>query len=418
MDFIIFMEAFRKKIYIAAPYTTIFFGSGRKEFDPTKPMPKMESYLLESAKGTSEQIPHANFDEGIIGSFMAARFIHQANLPGFLPFMVPSLYGKPCTGIEGACGTGGRAIAMGLRAILSGLSDSVYVVGFEIQNSVKAVYGADYLAGASYYAKERKAGEAFFFPGVFSKRAGAYFQEFGHDLTRRAMAQWYAQSILNARKNPKAQEFHNSQKNLTSLAMALPDPENFVPHLNYYDCSKVSDGASSLGVFSENGLLSAGINFEDALEIVAIGEAEGDITLSPAKLIELTTTKLAVQKALKAAAISIAEIGWLEIHDCFSISALLALEAIGLAPEGRAPAFILDGSTSSEGVIPTNLSGGLIGFGHPTGASGIRQMVDLNLQMTGKAANQVHAVKPYGMMVSMGGDDITVTCIIVKRAEK
>ncbi len=106
----------------------------------------------------------------------------------------------------------------------------------------------------------------------------------------------------------------------------------------------------------------------------------------------------------------------MEIHDCFSITALLALEAIGLAPKGKAAAFILEGKTRSEGAMPTNLSGGLIGFGHPTGATGVRQMVDLYLQLTGQAANQIDSDKPYGMMISMGGNDITVTCLIVKRA--
>ncbi|MBA2728058.1 MAG: 3-ketoacyl-CoA thiolase [Parachlamydiaceae bacterium] len=412
------MTFLRKKVYVAAGYTTTFFGSGRKEFDPSKPMPKMETYLLESAKGTSEQIPNPKFDEGYIGSFMAARFLHQANLPGFLPFMIPALLGKPCTAVEGACGTGGRVIACGMRSILSDLSDSVFIAGFEIQNSVKAVYGADILAGASYYAKERKDGDAFFFPGVFSKRAAAYLEKYGSDLPRKAMAKWYEQAILNARKNPKAQEFHNTQNDLLGLAVEAPDAANFVPDLNYYDCSKVSDGASSLTLFSEEGLFTAGIKKEDALEIVAIGEAVGDITVPPINPSELVITAKAVQQALETADISLDEIGWLEIHDCFSITALLALEAIGLAPKGQGAAYILEGNTQPDGKTPTNLSGGLIGFGHPTGATGVRQMVDLLMQLTGKAENQVNSSKPYGMMISMGGNDITVTCLIVKRAVK
>ncbi len=410
------MKAFKKKIYVAAGYNTIYFGSGRKEFDPTKPMPTMESYLLEAAKGTLAQIPEPKFDEGIIGSFMAAGFIHQANLPAFLPFILPQLLGKSCTAVEGACGTGGRAIAIGLRSILSDMANAVFVTCFEIQNNMKAVYGADLLAGASYYAKERKGGEAFFFPGVFSLRAGAYFQQFGHLTARQAMAAWYEQAILNARKNPKAQEFHNTHSDLFNLGMTPPDPETFVPFLNPYDCSKVSDGASSLGIFSEKGLQACGISLDEAIEIVGIGEAEGDITQPPVNPVELTTTALAVRKALESSEVSLGDIGWLEIHDCFSISALLALEAIGLAPIGQSPAYILDGKTRIDGEMPTNLSGGLIGFGHPTGASGVRQMVDLFLQLIGNADNQAQSQKPYGMMISMGGNDKTVTCLIVKRA--
>jgi acetyl-CoA C-acetyltransferase len=406
------MATFRKKLYVAAGYNTMFFGPGRREFDPAKPMPTFETYLKEAAQGVALQSQPEQFDEGIICSFMAPGFLKQANLPGFLPFMIPQLQGKPCTGVEGACGTGGRALAIAMRSVLSDLSDTVFTCGFEVQNSVKSVYGADLLAGASYYNKERKSGHAYFFPGVFSDRAGAYYEEFGKDLTRRAMATWYQQAILNARKNPKAQEYHNKTLDLLALGLKSPDPTIFVPHLNLYDCSKVSDGASALLILSEEGLKKSGINKENAVEIVGLGEAEGDITLSPSSLTELSTTKIAVQRALASANLTIADMGWLEIHDCFSISALLAIEAIGLAEKGKAAQYILDGHTGASGSLPTNLSGGLMGFGHPTGASGVRQMVDLLHQMTNKAENQVSSSKPYGMMISMGGNDKTVTCLI------
>lgn len=393
--------AFRKKIYAAAGYNTVYYGSGRKEFDP-KNMPTFETYLKETAKGTCSQLGTVKLDEGIIGSFMSGRFINQANLPGFLPFMAPELLYKPCTGVEGACGTGGRAIAMAVRSALSDLSDAVFVVGFEMQNTLKAVYGADVLAGASYYHGERKKGEAFFFPALFGARAGAYMEKYGEQKTREGMAKWVEIAFENARLNPKAQEFHNRTPGVFEKAMAKANPETFIPFLNPLLCSKVTDGASSLVIVSEEGRKKCGI--ERVVEIVGLGEAEGDITLPPDDLTELTTTKRAVQKALQMAGIDLKEINVLEIHDCFAITALLSLEAIGFAKKGEGAQFILDGRTKTE--IPTNLSGGLHGFGHPTGATGVRQMVDLIHQCTDK---------PYGMMVSMGGNDKTVTCIIVKK---
>lgn len=409
------MPKLRKRVFIGAGYNTVYFGSGRKEFDPTKPMRSFEQYLQETAQGTTEQLPKLNIDEGVIGSFMSGRFLKQANLPGFLPFMVPALLGKPCTGIEGACGTGGRAIAMAVRSILSDMADTVFVVGFEIQNTMKAVYGADVLAGAAHYSQERKKGEAHFFPGLFSDRAGAYYEKYGYDYARKGMARWYEQSILNARKNPKAQEYHNNATNLFELAMSKPNPGAFVPFLNPYDCSKVTDGASSLVVFSEEGLRKNGLDASQVVEIVGIGEAEGDITQPPEQLTELSNSKHAIQKAYDFAQLSTDQIGLLEVHDCFSISGLLSLEAAGFAKPGQAAEFIFSGHTKPEGQIPTNLSGGLGGFGHPTGASGVRQMVDLLHQLTGTAANQIQIKKPFGMMVSMGGNDKTVTCFIVKK---
>lgn len=408
------MTSFRKKIYAAAGYNTVYFGAGRREFDPNKPMRGFESYLQETAEGTCKQVGQPKFDEGIIGSFMSARFLKQANIPGFLPFMVASLQGKPCTGVEGACGTGGRAIAMAVRSVLSDLSDSVFVAAFEMQNTMKSVYGADVLAGASYYNKERKEGLAYFFPGIFAERAGAYYKRYGYETARRGMAKWYELAILNARKNPKAQEYHNSSEDLFALGMTKPDPDHFIPFLNYYDCSKVSDGASSLLILSEEGAAACEIGKDSLIEIVGIGEAEGDITKSPEDLTILSTTKIAVGKALQQAGLTVEDIAVLEVHDCFTISGLLSLEALGLAPAGKAPAFVLDGHTAPDGKIPTNLSGGLGGFGHPTGASGVRQMVDLLHQLTGKAENQAKLRHPYGMMISMGGNDKTVTCFIVK----
>ncbi len=410
------MKPFSRRVYVAAGYNTTYFGPGRKEFDPSKPMRGFESYLQETAEGTAKQIPNPDFDEGILGSFMSARFLKQGNLPGFLPFMMPSLLGKPCTGVEGACGTGGRAIAAAVRSVLSGLSDSTFVSAFEIQNTMKSVYGADVLAGAAYYHKERKTGHAYFFPGIFAERARAYYERYGYPETRRGMAKWYENAILNARKNPKAQEYHNSSPDLFELGMTPPDPQNFVPYLNYYDCSKVSDGASSLVVLSEEGLQKCGLSKDDVVEIVGMGEAEGDITQAPQDPTVFATTALAVKKAFEQAGLSKEQIALLELHDCFSITALLALEAIGYAPPGKAAFFVLDENMTFDGIIPINLSGGLGGFGHPTGASGVRQMVDLLHQFTEKAANQARPKTPYGMMISMGGNDKTVTCFIVKKA--
>jgi len=228
------------------------------------------------------------------------------------------------------------------------------------------------------------------------------------------MAAWYQNAILNARKNPKAQEYHNTSENLLELGLTPPNPKKFVPYLNHYDCSKVSDGASSIALFNEEGLSRCGIRKQDTIEIVSLGEAEGNITQKPSDLTVLTTTEIAVKKALDNAGLQLKDIALLEIHDCFTITAILSLEALGLAKKGQGPQYILDGHTTSQGTLPTNLSGGLGGFGHPTGATGVRQMVDLLHQLTHKAPNQAPLKSPYGMMISMGGNDKTVTCIIVK----
>lgn len=408
------MRLMRKKIYAAAGYNTTFYGPGRSEFNP-KDMPSFELYLRETAAGTCAQVPHLSVDEGYIGSFMPGRFINQGNLAGFLPFMVPNLLGKPCSGVEGACATGSKAISAAIKTVLSDLADTVFVAGFEIQNTLKPIYGADVLAGAAYYCKERKNGHAFFFPGLFAQRAGAYYEKYGYEITRQGMAKWYELAILNARKNPKAQEFRNAIQDLIAYGMRPANTETFLPHLNHADCSKISDGASSLLILSEEGLVKNGLSKTDAVEIVGVGEAQDDIAQSPKDLTFLSTVQAASRKALEQANIEVDQLGYLELHDCFSITALLALEAIGIVERGKAASFILDGNTTKDGVIPINLSGGLIGFGHPTGATGVRQLVDILEQMTNKAPNQALLEKKFGLMVNMGGNDKTVTGIVVAK---
>ena len=413
------MKKLRRRIFIGAGYNTMCFGSGRKEFHPKKPMPTFETYLREAAQGCLAQIPNPDFDEGVISNFMAGRFLKQGNLPGFLPMAVPGLKGKPCVRVEGACGSGGLALAAAAKSLLAETAETVFVMGFEVQNLVKAVYVADILAGAGYFNGERKQGHAFFFPGTFSDRAGAYCAQYGAESARRGMAKWFELSILNARRNPKAQEHHNAAADLMALGMTLPDGRKFVPNLNLYDCSKVSDGASALVMASEEGLKRLGLKPEEMIELTGFGGSEGDITERPADPTFLGNTAQAAQVALGMAGVGRDGIGVLELHDCFSITGLLALESIGFAAPGKAASFVLDGHTAPEGALPTNLSGGLGGFGHPVGATGVRQMVDLFEQLGGKAPNPAKSGRPgkeHGMMVSMGGNDMTVTALVVRKA--
>jgi len=107
-----------------------------------------------------------------------------------------------------------------------------------------------------------------------------------------------------------------------------------------------------------------------------------------------------------------------ETHDCFTIAALMAVEAIGLAEQGKGPEYILGGHTARGGKIPFNTTGGLIGWGHPTGATGVHQAVTIWEQLCGKAGDaqiSLTTERPYGMTINMGGDDKTVVAIIYKR---
>ena len=413
------MKKLRKKVYMTAGYNTISLGTGRREFHPKKPRPGIEHYIKEAGQGTLKQIGGAkNVDEGAIGNFMASRFNRQGNLPGFIPMIDEELQWKPCTSTEGACGSGALALMSGIKSVLAETADVVLTIGVEVQNTMKAIYGADVLAGAGWYQK-RKNGHAYFFPGQFSDRAGAYYEKYGMEYTRKGFRHWFRNAIENARLCPTAQEHENKVKDLDALYDKMkPNGKAFVDNLSVLDCSKVSDGASAIAIVSEEGLEKIGISKEDAVEVIGWAQVERNITNDPPDLTELTTIKKAVKEALESANITIHDLATIETHDCFSIAGILATEAFGFAEPGKGAQFVADGNTARNGIIPMNTTGGLIGWGHPTGGTGIHQAVTIWEQLTGKAGKaqiEIPEDRPYGMTVNMGGDDVTVVAIIYKR---
>ncbi len=399
-------------------YNTVSMGTGRKEFNPKKERPGLEQYIKEAGQATLKQISGAEkVDECVVGNFMASRFNKQGHLGAFMGMVDSGLRMKPSTRVEGACASGGLALVTGIKSVLSGSSEVVLALGVEVQNTVKAIYGADILAYAGWFQR-RKQGHAYFFPGQFSDRAGAYFEKVGRDKARKAFARWYKNAIENARLCPTAQEYDNKVEDLEAQAALEPNPRSFTDHLNVFDCSKVSDGASAIAVVSEEGLKRCGVAVADAVEIVGVGHAADDLTALPEDLTRLTTIAHAVKQALDSAGITPADLATIETHDCFTIAGILGVEAIGLAPEGKGADFVIEGNTSRDGKIPINTTGGLIGWGHPTGATGVHQAVTIWEQLTGKAgAAQINipADRPYGLTVNMGGDDRTVVAIVFKK---
>jgi len=410
----------RRKIYMTAGFNTVSMGTGRKEFNPKKARPGLEHYFKEAGQGSIKQINDAeNVDEISIGNFMAARFNKQANLPGFAAYIDDKLQWKPSISVEGACGSGGLSLMYGIRSVLAETADVVLSMGIEVQNTVKAIYGADILAGAGWFQK-RKNGHAYFFPGQFSDRAGAYYEKVGMDRARAGMKQWFINSIENARLDPTAQEYQNQVPDLGALYDKFkPNGAAFVDNLTVLDCSKVSDGASSILICSEEGLKKLGIDKKDAVEVMGFGHVVRNITNDPEDLTELQTIKKAAHQAMENAGITIDQVGTIETHDCFSIAGVLATEALGLAPDGGGADYVAAGNTSRNGAMPMNTTGGLIGWGHPTGGTGVHQAVTIWQQLTGKAGKaqiNISDDRPYGMTINMGGDDVTVVSIVYKKA--
>ncbi|HAF28434.1 MAG TPA: 3-ketoacyl-CoA thiolase [Bacteroidales bacterium] len=410
----------KRKVYMTAGYNTISLGTGRKEFHPKKPRPGIEHYIQEAGQGTLKMIGGAkNVDEGVVGNFMASRFVKQAHLGAFMPMIDEGLRNKPSLRVEGACASGGLSLITGIKSVLSESADVVLSLGVEVQNSVKAIYGADILAGAGWFNR-RKEGHAYFFPGQFSDRAGAYFEKYGREKARKGLATWYKNAIENARLCPTAQEFENKSGDLIAVGLTEPNPRSFTDHLNVFDCSKVSDGASAIAIVSEEGLKRVGIPMSEAVEVVGFCLKVDNITEQPDDPTKLRTVQLAAHEALSNAGITINDVATFEVHDCFTIAGVLMVEALGLAKPGEGADYVANGNTSRTGKFPINTTGGLIGWGHPTGGTGVHQAVTIWEQLTGKAGDaqiKIPKDRPYGMSINMGGDDKTIVAIVYKRAE-
>ena len=256
-------------------------GTGRKEFDPRKPRPGLEHYIQEAGRGVLAQIPDpALVDECVISNFMAARFNRQGNLAALMPTIHPSLEYKPSTRVEGACGSGGLGVLTGMKSVLADLADVVLVLGVEVQNTVKAIYGADILAGAGHYASQRKDGHAYFFPAFFSDRAGAAFQKYGQPKVRAAMTQWFVNAIEAARKLPGgAGASQHRRRTCTRSGTRRPRRTSFVrepERLRLLEGLRRRGGAAGAlrGRAEEGGDRRS----SDAVEIVGWGTAVADIT--------------------------------------------------------------------------------------------------------------------------------------------
>lgn len=411
------MKRMPKPVFLAAGATTVSLGTGRPEFSPKRPRPGLDETIREAGRQALAQIADpAAIDECVIGNFMAARFNRQGHLGSLMVNVHPALEFKPSLRVEGACASGGLALVSGIKSILSGMADVVLVMGVEVQNTVKAIYCADFLAGAGWYEGERKDGHAYFFPGRFSERAGAYGTRIGMERAREGYAHWFRNAIENARLNPDAQEHTNRAPDLLALGRTAPNPRTFTEHLNLFDCSKVSDGAAAIVLASEAGLHRLGLARKDAVEVAGLGHATANLTTPPPDLAEMTTSKLAAAQALKMAGIDIGDVGVAEVHDCFTVTGLLLAEALGMAAPGEGADAIAGGITRRDGRWPTNTGGGLIGYGHPTGATGVRMAVDLWRQLTGRAVGyQVEVRKEHGLLLNMGGNDKTVVSLALRR---
>ncbi len=407
-----------RRVFLLGGFNTPFIGKGHPDFvwknHPDfgkRENPNLEEHLAAAVAGAfaATGVDVEKVDKGYIGNFVGELFCQQGHLGAALAGSYPGLAGKAMTRVEAACASGGLALASAIDAIRAG-NDTVLVAGVEVQTTVSAREGADYLARASHYRRQRSIDD-FTFPALFGRRTKAYREAFG--VTEEDIGRVAVKAYANANKNPLA---HMKAKKMDLATAGSVNDKNpcflqnaeYSPYIKMSDCSQVSDGASACFVVSEEGLKAAGKTFADAIEIVGYGHSTASL-YEDGDLTQLWTTKNAAAKAYKATGLAPGDIQVAEVHDCFTVTELLMIEALGFAAPGKGAELVRDGATNIDGRIPVNTGGGLVGFGHPVGATGVKQAVEIWKQMKGLSGGyQVPKTPSVGLTANMGGDDRTV----------
>lgn len=348
-----------------------------------------------------------------VGNFIAEQYVNQGHLGAFLTEVNSAFYGVPSARYEAACASSSVALDAAITKIQNGDYDVAIVIGWELMKTVNSKVGGDILGRAAFYEKEGK-GIDFPFPKLFGRLADETITKYNlnEEHYMNALAKISAINYANAKRNPMAQ----TRKWFMSYEQACSRGTSTNPlvggRLASSDCSQVTDGAAVVVLCSENFISERGIT-NDVPFVKGYGHRVApmrfDKKMEESKNNEyiLPWTRQAVLDAYSRSGLTVDDIDVFETHDCFTSSEYAAISAFGITEPGKEYVAVEDGVISFDGHKPINPSGGLIGCGHPVGASGARMFLDLYKQVTGKAGTyQVKNVKN-AMMLNIGGSATT-----------
>jgi acetyl-CoA C-acetyltransferase len=353
-----------------------------------------------------------------VANAMGEFYVKQGHLGSMVASVVPDLAGIPSTRHEAACASGGVAVLAAMADLESGRYDVALVLGVEIERNVPGAVGAGYLASAAWVGHEGE-GQDFVWPYTFSEIAEEYDRRYG--LRDEHLHRISAQNFGNAKTNPKAQ----------TRGWATP-PESFsaddeanptvVGRVRRYDCSQVTDGGAGIVLVSDRWMRENGDTLGGPVARIA-GWGHRSTSLSLQDKFDASANadyvfphvREAITDAFSRAGVEdLWQLDGIETHDCFTISQYMAIDHFGLTKPGCSGDAIDSGITARDGALPINPSGGLIGVGHPVGATGVRMLLDSYLQVTGQAAGyQVLGARRFATL-NIGGSTATVVCTVVE----
>jgi acetyl-CoA C-acetyltransferase len=361
--------------------------------------------FVEAATEAIQNAGVDRIDSMYVGNMMSGFLQHQEHLG---PLMATALgkEGVPTYKVEGACASGGVATNAGVKAVLSGLEDTVLVGAVEKMSGYTTPEVTTGLMMAEDRIKVAPTGVSFV--GLNAMIAREYMHKY--KVPHEAVAEFPVMCHANALDNPKAQ-FHKKITVLDVLESPLvADP------LRLYDCSGIGDGAAAVILAP----LDKAKEFTDSpVKVTASAVATDTLSLHQRRdITAFEGSRRAAAQAYQMAGIKATDVDLLEVHDAFSILGIMGLEDLGFAAKGEGARLLKDGACAKDGRLPTNTFGGLKARGHPVGASGVYQIAELALQLSNNAGKCQVPNPHVGLAQSVGGIGGTVAVHIVERGDQ
>ena len=359
----------------------------------------IKDIFVEAALKAIDDAGVDHIDSIYVGAMSGGLFVGQEHLGAVMADYL-GMAPVPATRVESACASGGMSFRQAYLDVASGNSEIVLAGGVEKMND-----GADVTAALATAAdQEYEVYNGITFPGLYAMIANAHMHEY--KTTREQIAAVAVKNHKNGMNNPNAQ-FRNQitiEQVLNSSLVADP--------LRLLDCSPVTDGAAAVILCSLDVAKKLSKNYA---KVIASTQASDSIALYQRKsFTTLNAVTKAANLAYEKAGVKPNDIDFAEVHDCFTIAEIVVFEDLGFCEKGCGGPAVEEGTTSLDGKIPINTSGGLKSKGHPVGATGIAQIIELSEQLTGKAGKRQVKNARIGLAQNMGGSGASCTINILE----
>jgi len=408
-------------------------GTGMSQFGAFKGKTSRDLFV-EAFQDMTEHLDQGvdveDIECGYIGNYSSDLFEGQGHTAPIMADWL-GMTPAPVTRIENACASSGSAMREGIMAIASGLYDIVLVGGVEKMTDLPTEGVTDVLASAADGLYEVPAGLTF--PGIYGALAKAHMDRFETNLSH--LLKVGIKNHNNGALNPKAQ-FNTTIRGMMERRIArseqrgepVPDWKDEMDFLNdpsanpwiawplrLYDCAPITDGAACVLLVASE----IADSFTDKpVQVVGTGQATGRPLHDAEELTSLSAAKYAAAQAYQMAGIGPQDIQVAEVHDCFTIAEIIATEDLGFFAPGEGPHAVDQGRTALNGDRPINTSGGLKAKGHPVGASGVAQIIEVFHQLRGEAGDRQlpNSNLEVGLAHNVGGTGGTCVVNILRRS--